>query len=297
MEKPLQIVCFGEVLWDVFPGGEKIGGAPLNVALRLQSLGNEVTMISSVGKDERGKKLVDYMQSHGLNTDYIHLHQHHKTGEALIALGPKGNARYEFPSPCAWDEIAVSEAAKTQIKSADAFVYGSLGIRNIVSRENLLEALSYAGYKVFDVNLRPPYYQKDYLIPLMEQADFIKFNDEELFEVGAYLDSRYHSLEQTLWYVAEKTNTKHACVTKGRHGAVLLYNGQLYYNSGYHIKVADTVGAGDSFLAALISSLLRQKPPQEAIDFACATGALVAQSEGANPDISLRDIEGFMYPG
>jgi fructokinase len=110
------------------------------------------------------------------------------------------------------------------------------------------------------------------------------------------MGSKYNSLEQNLMYVADKTNTKHICVTKGHHGAVLLYNDKLYYNSGFLIKVIDTVGAGDSFLGSLISQLLNGVNPQTAIDFACAIGAMVAQSEGANPNFLRSEIDDFINP-
>lgn len=137
----------------------------------------------------------------------------------------------------------------------------------------------------------------------MNEADFIKFNDDELYEVSQYLGSKYRSMEQNIRLISEKTNTKHICVTKGHHGAVLLYDDKFYYNSGYLIKVIDTVGAGDSFLGSLISKLLykvnpllNKVNPQEAIDFACAVGAMVAQSEGANPKITESEIRKFIYP-
>jgi fructokinase len=113
-------------------------------------------------------------------------------------------------------------------------------------------------------------------------------------QISEYLGSPFHSLEQNIQFIAEKTNTNHICVTKGSHGAVLLYNNQLFYNSGYKITVADTVGAGDSFLAGLLTKLLTGFTPQKAIDFACALGALVAQNEGANPKISAEAIAEFM---
>jgi fructokinase len=130
----------------------------------------------------------------------------------------------------------------------------------------------------------------------MMQSDFIKFNDDELYEVSAFMNSPYHSLEQNILFIAEKTNTKHICVTKGSHGAVLYYNEKMYYNSGYKIDVVDTVGSGDSFLAGLLSKLLYDENPQEAIDFACALGAIVAKNEGANPKISSKEINDFMNP-
>ncbi len=130
----------------------------------------------------------------------------------------------------------------------------------------------------------------------MVQADFIKFNDDELFEIAEMIGSPYNSIEQNLHFISEKTNTKTICVTKGRHGAVLLKDGVRYYNSGFKVKVKDTVGAGDSFLASLIAGLLKEEEPQSTLDFACAVGALVAGKEGANPEISKDNIKKFMFP-
>ena len=292
----LKIACFGEMLWDVFPTHKKIGGAPLNVANRLQALGNEVTMISAIGEGGNGAKLLDYIKEVGINPNCIQVHNDYKTGKVKVMLNEKGSASYDIKYPRAWDKIRLTEINKNAVKNSDAFVYGSLAARDESSRNTLFKLLELANYKIFDLNLRPPYYTKDLLIRLMNQADFIKFNDDELYEVSGYLGSKYRSMEQNIKYIAQKTNTKHICVTKGQHGAVLLYDDTFYYNSGYLIKVIDTVGAGDSFLASLISQLLNSVNPQEAVDFACAVGAMVAQSEGANPVLLPSDIDAFINP-
>lgn len=291
-----KVVCFGEVLWDVFPTHKKIGGAPLNVALRLRSFGVDVAMISSVGDDKRGKMLLDYMHENGVNTSCVQVNNKFKTGKVKVMLNDKGSASYDINFPRAWDNILIDKKTIDIVKQANAFVFGSLVARNDVSKKTLYELLEIASYKIFDLNLRDPYYTKEVLFHLMNKADFIKFNDDELYEVSGYLGSKYRSMEQNIRYISQKTNTKHICVTKGHHGAVLLYNDTFYYNSGYLIKVLDTVGAGDSFLGSLISQLINNVNPQEAIDFACAVGALVAQSEGANPILSLSDINGFINP-
>jgi len=291
-----KIVCFGEVLWDVFPNNKKIGGAPLNVGLRLASFGHDITMISAVGNDELGLALLDYLKENRIDTSSIQQSDIYKTGEVQVLLNEKGVASYSIEYPRAWDKIDVNESDERAVKEADAFVFGSLIARDEVSRKTLYRLLDMARYKIFDLNLRTPFYSKDLLIGLMQKADFIKFNDEELYEVCTYLGSKYHSLEQNLKFISEKTNSKHVCVTKGPFGAVLLYDSKLYYNSGYKIKVVDTVGAGDSFLGSLISQLLNNTKPQEAIDFACAIGALVAKSEGANPRITDMEIERFIDP-
>ena len=291
-----KITCFGEVLWDVFPTHKKIGGAPLNVANRLQALGNDVTMISAIGEGGNGTKLLDYIKEVGINPSCIQVHNEYKTGKVKVMLNEKGSASYDIKYPRAWDKIRLTEINKNAVKNSDAFVFGSLAARDESSRNTLFKLIELANYKIFDLNLRPPYYTKDLLIKLMNEADFIKFNDDELYEVSGYLDSKYRSMEQNIRFISKKTNTKHICVTKGHHGAVLLYDDKFYYNSGYLIKVIDTVGAGDSFLGSLISQLLNKVNPQEAVDFACAVGALVAQSEGANPILLKSDIDAFINP-
>ena len=289
-----KIVCFGEVLFDVFPTHTKIGGAPLNVGLRLASLGIETQIISRIGQDAKGKELLDFIEANDVSTTYIQTDSHFSTGEVTVKLDEKGSASYTINYPVAWDKIEATPEAHDIVSFADAVVFGSLVCRDTASYQSLLSILNVAKYKIFDVNLRAPFYTKELLSDLMNKADFIKFNDDELYEISEYLGSPFHSLEQNIQFIAEKTNTKHICVTKGSHGAVLLYNNQLFYNSGYKITVADTVGAGDSFLAGLLTKLLTGFTPQKAIDFACALGALVAQNEGANPKISAEAIAEFM---
>ncbi|WP_194767169.1 carbohydrate kinase family protein [Tamlana sp. I1] len=290
------IVCFGEVLWDVFPKHKKIGGAPLNVALRLAAFEHKVAMISAVGTDELGEVLLKYVSENNINTTYIQKLESYKTGEVQVVLNAKGSASYSIEYPRAWDKINLKQDAKLAVEASDAFVFGSLVTRDELSKQTLFDLIEVAKFRVFDLNLRPPFYNKELLIYLMNKANFIKFNDDELYEVCHYLGSKYHGLEQNLRFIAQETNTNQICVTKGQHGAVLLYENRLYYNSGYQIQVQDTVGAGDSFLASLLSKLLNKVAPQDAVDFACAVGALVAQREGANPPLSTFDIETFINP-
>lgn len=289
-----KVICFGEVLYDVFPTHRKIGGAPLNVAIRLASLGINTQIISRVGNDKIGKELIQFIEENGVDTSSIQIDETFPTGEVIVKLDSKGSASYTINYPVAWDKIACVPEDEINVKKADALIFGSLVCRDSVSHQSLLEIINYSKYTVFDVNLRAPFYTKELLINLMMQADFIKFNDDELYEISEYMNSPYNSLEQNIRFISEKTNTKHICVTKGNHGAVLYYDGKLYYNSGYKINVVDTVGAGDSFLASLLAKLLLGNDPQNAIDFACAMGALVAQSEGANPKISNDSVAEFM---
>lgn len=290
----LSAVCYGEVLWDIFPTHKKIGGAPLNVALRMNSMGVKTNMISCVGADENGEGILSYLNDHEISTDLIQATNEYKTGAVNVMINEKGNASYDILYPSAWDKIEKTERMDKLITEADVFVFGSLASRDDVSRETLFSILDKAQYKVLDANLRAPYYTKEVIYSLMLKADFIKLNDEELREISRELDSPYNSFEQNIIFIAEKTNTKQLCVTKGEFGAVLYYNDKFYYNSGYFVKVVDTVGAGDSFLASLLLRLLKGKTPQKALNYACAVGALVAGQKGANPKISEKEIKKFM---
>lgn len=291
-----KIVCFGEVLWDVFPTHKKIGGAPLNVAVRLQSIGNDVTMISKVGADENGKEIIEFIRSNKVNSDYIEVDDIFKTGSVKVLLDDKGSATYDIEYPRAWDKIQSNPEVEKLVEGCDALYYGSLAIRDEVSKHTLFNLIEKAKFKICDLNLRPPHYAIESLVKLMKSADFIKLNDDELYEVAEKMGSKYHSLEQNIQFIAEETKTSNVCITLGSHGAVLLYKNVLYYNCGYKIKVVDTVGAGDSFFATLISKLLNGDNPQESINYACAVGALVAGSKGANPKIPIDEIEKFVNP-
>ena len=292
--KILKAVAYGEVLWDVFPDKKKIGGAPLNVALRMKTLGCDVAMISCVGKDQDGEAILKHVKELGLDTASIMESDKFPTGLVEVTLNDKGSASYVINYPSAWDKIVLNDSAKGLVDRADVLIYGSLVCRDEVSRKSLEELLHTNAYKVFDVNLRKPHYTYEILEKLMLSADFIKFNDEEIIEIASALQSPFASIEENIPFIAKKTNTNAICVTRDKDGALLYWKGKLYENEGYPVKVADTVGAGDSFLASLITYLLTNKEPQLAIDFACAVGALVAEAPGANPEISFSRIKSMI---
>lgn len=298
MSEVIKAVCYGEVLYDVFPDVEKIGGAPLNVAARLSSLGVKTRMISRVGADQKGEQITAFLKEQGVETSNVLRNPQYPTGVVNVSLSKSGSATYEIAYPAAWDKIEVTKENREAVEEADIFIFGSLVCRDEVSRNSLFELLSKAKYKVLDFNLRPPHYTRELLCDLINKADFIKFNDDELFEIAEILGSPYHSLEQNLKFIAERSTAKTICITKGRHGAVLLRDGRLYYNSGFKIKVQDTVGAGDSFLASLLAKLFEGEPVQVALDYACAVGALVAGEKGANPQLDPKKVREFIYaPG
>lgn len=287
------IVCFGEVLWDLFPEGKKVGGAPFNVASSLKSLGAEVRFISRVGNDTLGEELLAAVHAQGIVTDQIQRDSKHKTGVVHVILDSKGSAHYEIEEDAAWDFIVAQPETIALVANSPAFIFGSLIARGF-SLEALNTFLGVAQFRVFDLNLRPPFYSLSLLKDLMQQSEMLKFNDEELYELAAALDSPFHALDQHIEFIAKQTQTEIICVTKGKFGAVLYHYGEWFYNSGYQIEVRDTVGAGDSFLATLVQCLLEKRPRKNALDRACAMGALVAGSSGANPKISERDLITFM---
>ena len=288
-----KICCFGEVLWDFFPEGKKMGGAPFNVANSLKALGSDVAFISRVGKDSLGTEILDSVSHCNIPVDYIQIDPVHPTGKVQLILDSKGSAQYDIEIDAAWDFIQLDKENQALVKSSKAFVFGSLVARGSSYRA-LQTFLEISNFSVFDLNLRPPFYENSLLIELMQQSDMLKFNDEELYKVADLLDSPFNSMDQHIHHIAKQTNTKIICVTKGMFGAVLYFEGDWYYNSGFKIEVVDTVGAGDSFLSTLIDALLKNSDPQMALDRACAVGALVAQNQGANPKIYNTDIDNML---
>ncbi len=287
----IKAVSFGEILWDVFPDSKKIGGAPLNVALRLQSFGIDTAIISKVGNDDNGKALVDYIEKNNVSTGFIQIDKILKTGEVTVFLDENGSATYDIKYPVAWDKIQFTSALEQLISDADAFIYGSLVCRDSTSKNTLISLLKLSKFSIFDVNLRSPHYTKETILELMQASDFIKFNDEEIIAVCNYFSLPTDSLETQIQSISEFTNTQQICVTRGNKGAVLFINNEYYYNGGIRVKVADTVGAGDSFLAGLVNKLLRNEHPQKALGFGCAIGALVASKSGANSIITESEIK------
>lgn len=286
----MKISSFGEVLWDDFPGGKALGGAPLNVLVRLASFGADCSIISRRGRDADGEELLRQIATRNVAADLVQTDEEHATSLVKVLLKPDGSASYDIVYPCAWDKISATDAALARVAESDVLVYGSLSGRDPVSRAALEQILPAARFRVLDVNLRKPHYDTERVCELMKQADLVKLNDDELYELAEAFGSPYRSLEQNMRYLAGHTGTPHLCVTLGAHGAVYLNNGLFHAHHGYRVKVADTVGSGDSFLAGFIFKLLSGSPPEEILAFACAMGALNASLHGATPDLPYDGI-------
>ena len=291
-----KITAFGEILWDNLPTGKVLGGAPVNLLTHLAALGADCSVISRCGNDADGAALREAIRRKHVAIDFIQTDPQLATSQVLVQLNDEGCAHYDIVYPCTWDKIQAGEAAKTRVAQSDVFIFGSLSVRDAVSRQALAELLPHASFRIFDVNLRPPHYRLADLRDMMRQADFIKLNDDELHEIATALGSPYRSIEQNIRFIAEHTHTRQICVTLGKHGALYFCDGELFAHYGYRVTVADTVGAGDSFLAGFIHQYLQRKPPQEILAFACALGSLVASRHGATPEVSLAEIEAMMNP-
>lgn len=290
-----QVICFGEVLWDVFPHQRVIGGAPLNVALRLHSYGAKAVISSRIGDDALGKEITNYLTQNGMLQDFIQTDKKLPTGTVNISLNESGSASYEILKPVAWDAIEITPQLIEVVKETPYFLFGSLAIRGGFNRDTLRQLLPVANTKIFDVNLRAPHYHISMVYELMQLADFIKLNDDELFEVCEALGCQEALMKSQIEWLLKITNTASVCVTRGDAGALLYHEGEFYEHNGFNVTVVDTVGAGDSFLATLIHYLfLKKLKPTRALKMACGMGALVASKEGANCSISEIELQDFL---
>ncbi len=286
-----RIICFGETLWDIFSDKKVIGGAPLNVSLRLHSLGARASIISRIGQDQEGDRLIEYLKEESFDDSMIQIDTQYPTGNVLVHLDKKNTATYTISEPVAWDHISVQPGDIENISKSDAFIFGSLCCRNNVSKSTLFEYLSHAKFKVFDANLRPPFYTMESILDLMKIADMIKLNDEELAEISDFLQIESRSIEDQIRELSERTSTSLICITLGAKGAIFYKNGRFFKNPGYKVVVKDTVGAGDSFLASFVYQFVLGISPQKALDVSCAMGSLVAGKNGANAYVSMQEIK------
>ncbi|MBP9212230.1 MAG: carbohydrate kinase [Bacteroidetes bacterium] len=264
----------------------------MNAALRLRSLDWSAGIISSVGKDEYGSGLKELMTGNGVDCSLLQEHPTLPTGVVHVALDRTGDPTYDIVSPSAWDHILAERTAIERVRDSACFLFGSLACRNDVSRTTLFTLLDHSPYKVFDVNLRPPFIALPVIMQLAARADLMKMNDEELRFLCA--ETGTTDIRRNIRTFAERTTAKIICVTKGKDGAVVYADGKFIEHPGFRVGVVDTVGAGDSFLAGFVSELLRGKPLSEALAFGCALGAMVAARKGANPVITSEQLNRFM---
>ncbi len=278
------VVAIGEILWDVFPTGKKAGGSSMNVALNLHKQGIESKFISAVGDDENGKGLLAFLEEKKFPTSLIQVSRTKPTSTVEVKLDEQQQATYTIVEPVAWDEIELTEDAISAVENADAFVYCSLTCRNEKSRTTITELLRHAKLKIFDINLREPFYTIETLKVLLAEADILKVNEHELVYLSQSLNLMGGTDEKLLAQLSKAFNISIICLTVGEKGAYVWQDNKIYYHKGYQVTVADTVGAGDSFLATFIASYLKGYPMETTLDRSCKVGAFVASQKGANPD-------------
>jgi len=286
------VLCFGEVLWDCLPTGRFLGGAPLNVAYHLARLGRPSVLVSSLGQDELGREALAAVRAGGVNADHVTLRDDLPTGTVEVRLSPEGQASYTINQPVAWDRIST---LPVEANRAAALVFGSLSLRQDYNREALRALRKLVpGKHVCDINLRAPF---DDTAPLMQDlraVDLLKVNEEEAYRL-THLSPGKDKLESVLRRLCELFGAEVVCVTLGAEGAVL-WNGQSFHRaSAPKVQVADTIGAGDAFCAALVDGWLSMVDGPDwdrILARACRLGAYVATCPGAQPHYDPAQVLG-----
>lgn len=293
LSRKKSIVCFGEVLWDILPTHKVAGGAPMNVAFHANNLGLSSQLISAVGNDELGKELLVFLKEKGIATDLIDTNYSYPTSTVPVILDEKGSASYQIIEPVAWDFLDENDKKNNAVSSAALLLFGSLVCRNENNKKILSKLISKAEKTVFDVNLRPPFYSSELVETLLQQADIVKMNDEELSIIVDWYKEK-GDLGRQMSFLTEKFGIETLIMTNGKEGAYCMHNNKLYNHNGFPIEVKDTVGSGDSFLAAFLFKMLKGSDWQQCLEFACATGALVATQSGGTPEINEAMVLNFI---
>jgi fructokinase len=285
----LVIICYGEVLWDLLPSGKIAGGAPMNVAYQTNNLGMQSKMISRVGADALGHELLTFLQNKGVSTDWVQTDLELPTGVVNVQLDDKGMPQYEIVQPAAWDQIELTEHMPETVRKADALVFGSLSCRSERSKLTLLALLDYATLRVFDVNLRAPFYSLELLETLLFKANIVKVNDQELAILASWYGMEGDEATQ-MTALRQKFGFARLIVTRGELGAACLSNAGYFSIPGVSVQVQDTIGSGDAFLSGYLNQYFAGASDQECLQFANALGALTATKAGGTPEITAEEI-------
>ncbi len=288
-----KLACFGEVLWDILPGGEVPGGAPVNVAYHLTQLGLPPAVITRIGSDDKGAQLKQVFETRNVQTAFFQVDDKYDTGKVYGEPNEKHEMTYDIVKPSAWDYIEATPAALDLVAQSSHFIYGSLAARSETSKRSLQQFLDVAPFKVFDINLRAPHYDRDTLLHLLPQANMLKLNDAELEIISGFF-APANGMEQQVKLIADTFNIPTIVVTCGADGALLYTDKKFTRQNGIPVTVADTVGSGDAFLAAFICKTHNGTSGAEAIAYACALGAFVATKHGACPQYNLHEVDAFI---
>jgi fructokinase len=289
-----RIAGIGELLWDMFPGGTELGGAPANFAYHVQALGGEGIVVSSVGDDEQGREILKRFHYLSLTTEYISVDKTHPTGTTSVSVDAEGKPSYNIHQNVAWDFIPRTPQLAKLAGTVDAVCFGALGQRSEVSRDTIQWFLRNARPEalcVFDVTLRQSYYSREIIESSLQVANVLKLNDEELQKLAEFL--ALDGDEMTLIKnIASRYHLRLVAFTRGEKGSILFSQGEVSVHPGYRVRVVDTVGAGDSFAAALVLGTLMGKSLDVINEAANRLASFMCSRRGATPELpeELRKI-------
>lgn len=287
------VVGMGEALWDVLPEGKKIGGAPANFAYHVSQFGLNSRVVSAVGDDKLGMEVLDNFREKKLNA-MVEIVPY-PTGTVQVELDAEGVPCYDIKEGVAWDNIPYTPALEDLAKHTKAVCFGSLAQRSVVSRDTInrfIDAMPAEDtLKIFDINLRQGFYTKEILCNSFSKCNILKINDEELVTVSRMFGYPGIDLQDKCWILLAKYNLKMLILTCGVNGSYVFTPGNVSFVETPRVEVADTVGAGDSFTAAFVSSILSGLSIGEAHKLAVETSAYVCTQNGAMPVLpqSLKD--------
>ena len=284
------VVGLGELLWDLFPKGKQLGGAPANFAYITALLGDSGIVASRVGDDRLGQEALWHLKSSGLDVSRVQRDPTHPTGTVKVEVDLRGQPEYHISENVAWDFLEFSEDWISLARATHAVCFGSLAQRNSVSLATIrafLSALPSFAIGIFDVNLRQAYFSGDLLRDSACHATILKLNHEEF---PRFLDllrcplkgSERSDILAARWLCRE-LGIRLVCITRGPAGSALITAESHHEHAGFSVKIADTVGAGDAFTAALVHHALRGSSLAAMNAAANRMGAWVASQEGAMP--------------
>lgn len=282
-----RLTSIGEVLWDVFPEGPRFGGAPANVASHAAAMGLEATMVSRVGEDDFGTRAIEELRKRQVNTDYVSKVSGVPTGMVNVAVDDAGKPQFTIQDPAAWDQLVWSDQMRELAKKCDAVCFGTLGQRHDAARnviQKFVEATPAKALRVCDVNLRPPFVDDQVIRRSLEIANVLKLSDDEL-EVIVRAARCTGSAPEVLAELLDNWGLHLIVLTRGSRGAMLVTNDERSDCDGYQVEIEDTVGAGDSFTAAMICGMLLGKPLDVINEKACRIAAYVCSQPGATPQL------------
>lgn len=277
------IAGIGDILWDCFPEGRKIGGAPANFAYYMKQFGFESLMISAVGEDELGAEIHETLDRIGL--DHVLQTVDYPTGTVMIELDENGIPTYRIIENVSYDNISYTEQIDQIAKKCTVLCFGTLAQRNSVSRDSIrrfLQAMPQTDetYKVFDINLRQNFYDKDIVAESLRLCNVFKVNDEELAVVKYMFGYSGDDDQEVCRQILSDWDLKYLILTCGTSGSYVYADGEESFLPTPEVEVADTVGAGDSFIGTFMALILKGATVKEAHKLAVAVSAYVCTQYG-----------------